>query len=129
MKSNLLQLEQLPNEILIEIFRYFDARDLFLSFYDLNARFNALIKSFNHLNLVFYMKFFIDNQIDTSDLFPFYVYTLIVGQAININLSQFSNIRCLKLECPLKSVLSQLNSNVLPHLKHLFISNLGIRAF
>ncbi|CAF4239346.1 unnamed protein product [Rotaria socialis] len=47
-----------------------------------------------------------------------------IGRVINVNLSQFSNIRCLKLECPLKKVLAQLNSNISTHLKHVFISNL-----
>ncbi|CAF4107735.1 unnamed protein product [Rotaria socialis] len=48
-----------------------------------------------------------------------------IGRVINVNLSQFSNIRCLKLECPLKKVLAQLNSNISTHLKHVFISNLA----
>ncbi|CAF3507177.1 unnamed protein product [Rotaria sp. Silwood1] len=126
MNSTLSRLEQLPNEILIDLFQYFDARDLFQSFYNLNFRLNTLIKSFHHLNLLFHIEFFLDNQIDENDYFPFYVYTLIVGRAININLNQFINIRCLKLECPLKKVLEQLNSNVLPYLKHLSISHLDI---
>jgi len=111
MSSKSLRLEQIPNEILIDIFQYFDARDLFRIFYNLNIRFNTLIKSFHHLNLIFHMEFFIDNQIDNNYIFPFYVHTLIVGRVININLKQFSNIYCLKLECPLKRVLAQLNSN------------------
>ena len=119
------QLEQMPNEILIDIFQYLDARDLFQSFYHLNSRFNALIRSFHNLHLHFHMRYFVDNQINDDDLFPFYVYTFIVGRAINVNLNQFSNARCLKLECPLERVIAQLNPNVLPHLKHLSISNLG----
>lgn len=122
-----LQFEQLPNEILIDLFQYLDARDLFQIFYNLNSRLNTLIKSFHHLNLRFHMELFIDNQIDNKHLFPFYTHTLIVGRAININLNQFSNIHCLKLECPLKRVLAQLNSNILPHLTHLSISHLGIK--
>ncbi|CAF0739288.1 unnamed protein product [Rotaria sordida] len=126
MNSDLSRLEQLPNEILIDLFQYFDARDLFQSFSNLNYRLNKLIKSFHHLNLFFHMEFFLDNQIDNNDYFPFYVYTLIVGRAININLNRFLNIRYLKLECPLKRVLAQLNSNILPYLKHLSISHLDI---
>lgn len=36
-------LEQLPNEILLELFEYVDARDVFHGFLDLNTRFNRLI--------------------------------------------------------------------------------------
>ncbi|CAF3670498.1 unnamed protein product [Rotaria socialis] len=73
------------------------------------------------------MKHFIGNQIDENDYyFSLYVYLLMIGRVINVNLSQFSNIRCLKLECPLKKVLAQLNSNISTHLKHVFISNLGL---
>lgn len=123
------QLEELPNEILIDLFQYFDAKELFQIFYNLNSRLNTIIESFHHLNLIFHMQFFTDNQIDDQHLFPFYVHTLIVGRAININLNQFSNIHCLKLECPLKRVLTQLNSKILPHLKQLSISHLGIKYF
>jgi hypothetical protein len=129
MNNQICRLEQFPNEILIDLFQYFNARDLFQIFYNINSHLNLLIKSFRHLNLIFHMQFFIDNQIDTNHLFPFYVHTLIVGRAININLNQFSNIHCLKLECPLKRVLIQLNSNRLPHLTHLSISHLGMSYF
>ncbi|CAF3166970.1 unnamed protein product, partial [Rotaria sp. Silwood2] len=94
MNCELSRLEQLPNELLIDLFQYFDARDLFQSFYNLNFRLNTLIKSFHHLHLIFHIEIFLDNQIDDNDYFPFYVYTLIVGRAININLNQFLNIRC-----------------------------------
>ena len=124
-----MNLEDLPNEILVDLFRYLNAQDLFQIFYNLNSRFNALIKSFHHLNLLYHMELFIDNQINNAHLFPYYVHTLIVGRAININLNQFSNIHCLKLECPLRRVLAQLNSDILPYLQHLSISHLGIRDF
>jgi len=123
------QLEEIPNEILLDLFQYFNARELFQIFYNLNFRFNTLIKSFHHLHLIFHMEFFIDNQINPNHIFPFYVHTLIVGRAININLNQFSNIYSLKLECPLKRVLAQLNSNILPHLKHLSIIHFGKKYY
>ncbi|CAF1429201.1 unnamed protein product [Adineta steineri] len=116
--------EELPNEILIDLFQYFDARNLFQIFYNLNYRLNTLIQYFRHLNLIFYMESFIDNQISSNYLFPFYIRTLIVGRAININLDRFSNIHYLKLECPLKRVLAQLNSNELPYLQQLTISHI-----
>lgn len=122
---NINKFEKLPNEILIDIFQYLNSREVFRIFYNLNLRLNELIESFHHMNLLFHMESFSDNQINPDHLFPFYVHTLLVGRAVNIDLQQFSNISSLKLECPLKKVLAQLNSNVLPHLKHLTIVHFG----
>lgn len=126
MNTHVSRLEQLPNETLLDIFQYVNARDLFHAFHNLNFRFNTLIKSFYFLNLAFHIETIVDNQIRESDEFPAYVYTLTVGRAINVDLTQFLNIRCLKLECPIKRVLSQLNANILPKLEHLTISHLGM---
>jgi hypothetical protein len=47
-----MKLEQLPNEILIQCFEYFNALDLFYSFDQLNYRFYRLIRNVSlHLNL------------------------------------------------------------------------------
>jgi hypothetical protein len=49
--SSMNTLEILPNEILIECFKYLTALDLFNAFDHLNARFSALIQSIPlHLN-------------------------------------------------------------------------------
>lgn len=119
-------LEILPNEVFLELFQYFDARDLFQIFHHLNPRFDSLIQSFHQLRLVYEIKCFTDNQIEDEDLFPRYTYTLIVGRAVNVDLRRFNHIRCLKSECPLPHVRTQLNTNVLPFLQHLSISQLGI---
>lgn len=38
-----MKLEFLPNEILLDLFEYFDGTDLLRAFYDLNTRFNFLL--------------------------------------------------------------------------------------
>ncbi|CAF4333274.1 unnamed protein product, partial [Adineta steineri] len=43
MTTNKMMLESLSNELFTELFELFDAVDLFLSFYDLNTRFNSLL--------------------------------------------------------------------------------------
>ncbi|CAF3965599.1 unnamed protein product [Adineta steineri] len=111
--------ELLPNEILIEFFQYFDAQELFHAFYKLNIRFNALIQSFQHLKLVFYLNKMNNNIINNNDIFRSFIYTLRVDSGINVNLTQFSNIRHLKLEWPSNQELQQLCSNVLPYLEKL----------
>ncbi|CAF5105013.1 unnamed protein product, partial [Rotaria sp. Silwood1] len=40
---NLMNLELFPNEILFDLFDYFDGVDLFHTFYNLNSRFNFLL--------------------------------------------------------------------------------------
>ena len=47
-----MKFDQLPNEILIEYFKYLNALDIFYSFYQLNYRFHTLIRNISlHLNL------------------------------------------------------------------------------
>ncbi|CAF0798300.1 unnamed protein product [Rotaria sordida] len=114
------QLEDLPNELLSEIFKNLDARDLFRAFNNLNNRFNQLIQSFQHLQLFFHMD--VSNVLKTNDeIFSFYVYTLIVNPWINFNLQNFSNVRRLRLNNPLPKVLEQLQPNVMPYLEHLSV--------
>jgi hypothetical protein len=112
-------LEILPNEILFVIFRYFNARDLFRAFYNLNIRFNQLIQSFNELQLVFQVQ----TSADKGNIFPFYVYTLIVNSGIDVNLNHFPNIRRLKIDSIPNNSLSQSN---LPYLEHLTLSHAGM---
>ena len=115
MYENLTRLEFLPNEILLKLFQYFNARDLFGAFYNLNTRINELIQSFDDLHLVFQMK----QSGDEDNLFPFYVHTLVIDSNIDVCLNYFPNTRRLKMESVPKNILSQLNSNILPHLEHL----------
>jgi len=121
-KKNSSRLELLPNEILLLIFQYFNAEDLFQVFYNLNYRFNQLIQSFHELHLVFHMK-----KSDYNDnIFSYYVYTLLIDQNIDVNLKNFPNIHHLKLNSISKNILSQLNSSTLPHLEHLSLYHTGI---
>ncbi len=49
MNNNISRLEFLPNETFIEIFQYFDSKELFQAFDNLNIRFNRLIRSIDYL--------------------------------------------------------------------------------
>ncbi|CAF3138247.1 unnamed protein product [Rotaria sp. Silwood2] len=120
MNKHKSQLEDLPNELLSDIFKNLDARDLFRAFCNLNYRFNELIQSFQHLQLVFHMD--LSNVLKTNDeIYSFYVYTLIVNPWINFNLQNFPNVRRLRLNNPLPKVLEQLQPNVMPYLEYLSI--------
>lgn len=61
MNSSTMTFEILPNELLIECFRYFDALDLLYSFDQLNSRFNQLLRTFPlYLNFQYSEKFKFD---------------------------------------------------------------------
>ncbi|CAF5165164.1 unnamed protein product, partial [Rotaria sp. Silwood1] len=89
------QLEILPNEILIHIFQYFDARDLFQTFYNLNFRFNRLLQSLKYLSLT--MLKYNSNEIHDYNIFAPYIYTLVIDYAVDIDLNQFVNLHRLIL--------------------------------
>ena len=76
MSNDRSRLELLPDEILIEIFRYFDARDLFRAFYSLNLRFNELLQTLNDVCLILSIRN--REQISTVANFLPYIHTLIV---------------------------------------------------
>jgi len=119
MTTNPFRLEFLPNEILIHIFEYFDARDLFRSFYNLNIRLNKLLQSINNLSLTLLKCN--SNEINNYQIFASYIYTLKIDYAINIDLNYFTNIHRLILISPTSNQLKQVVFNPLPYLEHLTI--------
>ena len=114
------RLEDLPNELLTDIFKNLNGRDLFRAIHNLNYRFNQLIQSFEHLQLVFHMN--PSNVLKTNDeIFSFCIHTLIVDPWINFNLKHFPNVRHLRLNNPLPKLLEQLTPDVMPFLESLSI--------
>ncbi|CAF1402001.1 unnamed protein product, partial [Adineta ricciae] len=78
-----MYLEQLPNELLFELFEYFHLVDLFRAFYRLNLRFNRLLFDYNqqyHLDLRSISKH--DTEIVCKDYLP-----LVNQRIISIRLS------------------------------------------
>jgi hypothetical protein len=112
MNKNYSLLEILPNEIFIEIFQYFDARDLYRAFYNLNSRFNTLLQSLNNLCLTV-------GTIESNDfkIFASHVYALKLTGDVNINLNDFTNLHGLHLS----TVLKQLETDTYPYLEYLTI--------
>jgi hypothetical protein len=120
MTKNLFRLELLPNEILIDLFRYFHPRDLFQAFYNLNSHFNILLQTLHYLSLTLST-----NYSNKDDYFP-YIRILIINRAVDINLNYFSQIHHLILRYPTDKLLNQLNNQTLPYLKHLRINHMHI---
>jgi hypothetical protein len=113
-------LEDLPNELLTNIFKQLNARDLFRAFHNLNQRLNQLIHSFEYLQLRLHMT--PTNVVKSNEgSFSNYVYTLIVDRWIDFNLKHFANVRRLKLIDPFPKVIEQLKANVMPNLEYLSV--------
>jgi len=92
--NSLIRLEDLPNELLIDIFKYIDARRLYQSFYKLNCRFDILLDSLTQLCLVIWPLKDDDNY---DDLFASRVDTLVVHFDVIFTLSRYINVRHLVL--------------------------------
>ncbi|CAF1142504.1 unnamed protein product [Rotaria sordida] len=75
-QSNKIRFEHLPNELIIYLFKYFHAEELFRCFYNLNNRFNKLIKLINYLCLIISQNN--QYQIKNFHVFSSYLYTLII---------------------------------------------------
>jgi hypothetical protein len=117
--KNCSRLEFLPNEILLEIFQYFNAQYLFQYFYNLNSRFNILLQSVNNLSLSLNTSH--SNEIHRYDYLAPYINILIIDGRVQINLNYFTKLRHLILLQPIDELLKQLEINSLPYLEHLYI--------
>jgi hypothetical protein len=124
MNNKSSRLEFLPNEILIVVFQYFDGRDLFRTFFNLNTRLNDLLRSLNHLSLTISKSNHTLN--DNDNIFIPYIHNLIIQDEINIDLTRFTNIDCLILMHATYEQMKQLDNDILPYLKHVSILNMHL---
>ena len=119
MSDRLTRFEFLPNELLIDIFRYIDAQDLFRAFYDLNTRLNTLLHSFDDLSMI--VRKCDNNNSNYFKSFTSCICNLILYGGVDIDLNSFTNIRYLTLRCVTLALINQLESDILPNLEHLSI--------
>ncbi|CAF3919871.1 unnamed protein product [Rotaria magnacalcarata] len=107
-------LENLPNELIIEIFGYSKIRDLSFGLWNLNKRFNALIRSLKYLSLIL-------TKDCTSEelLFSEQIIRMVIVTLESINLNPFINLRSLVLNLATENHLKQIQSIVLPNLVYL----------
>ena len=124
MAEYLSRLEELPNEILVEIFKYFDAQDLFRAFNNVNSHFNAVIRSLDYL-------VFTSSNDDATEIndFSTYIDALIINCEININLNRFQNVRYLSIHQLTDELSEQLNADIIPFLEHIVITRSSYTMF
>jgi hypothetical protein len=111
MQDALLKLESLPNELLIEFFRYIDTNDLFRIFSSLNGRFSHLIQSLDYLSYIS----------GITDVPVRWIRRLVIVHPFDVPLKEFVHVRRLYLHYVTDQLIDQLTPEILPHLEHLSI--------
>ncbi|CAF4549473.1 unnamed protein product, partial [Rotaria sp. Silwood2] len=107
-------LENLPNELIIEIFGYTKICDISFGFWNLNTRFNQLIRSLKYISLILTR-----NQTYEKILLSEQITRIVIVTLDNIYLKPFINLRSLKLNLATENHLKQIQSNILPNLVYL----------
>ncbi|UJR14525.1 hypothetical protein I4U23_001521 [Adineta vaga] len=121
MSMNITCLEDLPNELIVDICKYVDARQLFHSFSYLNNRFTKLLFSLNCLHLTISLFDMKENKND--EILLHCIRTLIIDRGINISLRKFKNLRCLILRNPKEKIFEQLNFQFIHLIEYLSITH------
>lgn len=112
------RLEHLPNELLLQILTYSHVRDLSRAFWNLNSRFNQLIRSLTSLSLVLNGRKSIEG--DISHLLP-QIVRLVIVTVEQIPLNSFSNLRSLIVNLAVPSYLKEIQAKNFPRLEFLSI--------
>jgi hypothetical protein len=119
MNNNISRLELLPNETFIEIFQYFDSKELFQAFDNLNIRFNRLIRSFGYL----IFKLYDPNDIYQYDFIP-YIDSLVIHCQTSFDPQVFTNIRHLSIIRLTAYSAVLIQNKYLPYLEDLTVKKL-----
>ncbi|CAF0780860.1 unnamed protein product [Adineta steineri] len=120
MNNAISTIETFSNELLIEIFEYISPYDLYKAFFNLNRRFNFIIKSLNNFHVI------LQEDWDDKRSIPFFasqISKLIIKHDDFIDFSYYSNIRLLKLSMPTENQCNAIQPSLLPYLEYLYISN------
>ena len=122
MKSPTL-LEDLPNELLEEIFDHMRLSDVFYTFYHLNRRFHQLSINLQHYKFVSYSP---EDTIDPYLMnFPLKISTLVVAHSkrliLPFNYQNFVNVEHLILRNPTREQWNQIDRHNFPNLKTLHL--------
>ena len=121
-----IRLEDLPNELLADIFEYLDARDLYRAFHHLNNRFNLLLQSLHELSLL--LSICDREEIADNALYLPYIQTLILKYRTDVKFYHYHNIRRLMIFWFTYTRPYKLETIILPHLEYLSIHLKGSSA-
>lgn len=121
MSKHSSRFEELPNELIYDICKYLDAREVFHSFFNLNFRFKNLLKSFDHLQ--FTASLFDSSEKKNYEYFSIHIRTLIIDRGIDIDLKHFKKLYYLILRNPKEKLFEQLNHHSIPNIQYLSITH------
>ncbi|CAM4864995.1 unnamed protein product [Rotaria socialis] len=110
------RLESLPNEILTDMFIYFDISSLYHSFSGLNQRFNNLIQSLKHHALIIEK-----HNLSLIELYASQIMRLKINTPLPIDINECSNLISLELCQASKNQIEQIRSDIMPNLVYLTI--------
>ncbi|CAF2053725.1 unnamed protein product [Rotaria magnacalcarata] len=114
-----MKFENLPNEILFDLFEYIDIRDLYNGFWGLNERINYIIGHLRNLSLNLERY-----EVGLISLFAKQINRLIVNTWQDIDLSQFPRLKSLILHQITGNQLRQIRSEYMPNLVYLSTSSI-----
>ncbi|CAF5055386.1 unnamed protein product, partial [Rotaria sp. Silwood1] len=121
MEKSISRFQDLPNELIIDIYKYLNAREIFQSFYHINIRFKKLFESIDNLQLT--VSLFDSNEKKNYEEFFISIQILIIDRGFNIDLKYFKNLRRLMLRNPKEKIFEQLNHHSLPYIEYLSITH------
>ena len=116
-RSLVMNFEIFPDELILDIFEYFDIRDLYQSFYDLNCRFDHLVQSKSTYALTTCSADEMEDPL--LDQFAKQITKLVVDHSSYIDFHLFPSLTVLILNCPSEDQLEQIYLCSFPHLLHL----------
>ena len=111
------RVEDLPNELLLEVFEYLDTRDLYRSFWGLNDRLNELLQSLKNLSLILEK-----NDPILIEIFASRIVRLELNTWHEIDLSRFTNLKWLKLSRTTRNQVTKIRPIFVPKLVYLSLS-------
>ena len=113
--------ESLSDEVLIHIFGYFNASDLFHAFHAVNDRFNRVLHALTDLHLIVTQS----DSIVNLDCFSASVHTLITQGDARVHIDHFNYLRRLILHSPTDRLLQQFDRQLrLPYLEQLVVAGI-----
>lgn len=130
------KLENLPNEILHDIFDLIEINDLIRAFYNLNNRFNSILFSSNTFLHILYPDDIDNNSINKKILSKFMInqrYFSRLKLSINQNLLEndflrFFQIRSLTIDVPTPNNIRMIKPEIFPRLEYLHIGYTHVKT-
>ena len=111
------RLEDLPNELLFDVFEYLDTRDLYQGFWGFNHRLNDLLNSLKNLSLIMEK-----NDPLLLDVFASRIVRLEINTWHEIDLNRFGNLKWLKLSRTTRNQVMKIRPEIFPKLVYLSLS-------